>query len=152
MLPLEAKPEAMVTASDYLGQLTERLHHSFHFVRKASDEARQRQKEQYDKRTQLSDYRIGDKVFLDVKVIKDGDSRKFTSKFKGPFRIIKVHNNQTVDIADNSYKIQRVHVNRLKPFYETILWKDDSQELSNEENITNDEVMVQNPLNNTLEM
>ncbi|KZR96189.1 Uncharacterized protein APZ42_009617, partial [Daphnia magna] len=29
----------------------------------------------------------------------------------------------TVDIADNSYKCQRTHVNRLKPLYETMLWK-----------------------------
>ena len=31
----------------------------------------------------------------------------------------------TVDIADNSYNIQRVHVNRLKPLFETMLWKDE---------------------------
>ena len=31
----------------------------------------------------------------------------------------------TVGIADNSYNIQRVHVNRLKPLFETMLWKDE---------------------------
>ena len=39
--------------------------------------------------------------------------------------MIKSYDNMTVDIADNSYNIQRVHVNRLKPLFETMLWKDE---------------------------
>ena len=58
-------------------------------------------------------------------VVKAGDSRKFTSKYRGPFRIIKTYDNKTVDISDNSYNIQRVHVNRLKPLFETMLWHDE---------------------------
>ena len=58
-------------------------------------------------------------------MVKKGDSKKFTSKYKGPFRVIKSYDNMTVDIADNSYNIQRVHVNRLKPLFETMLWKDE---------------------------
>jgi hypothetical protein len=49
--------------------------------------------------------------------------KKFTSKYKGPYRIIKVYANKTVDIADSSYVPQRVHVNRLKPLFETMLWR-----------------------------
>ena len=59
-------------------------------------------------------YKVGDKVLLNVKLVDPGDNKKFTSKFRGPFRIIKVFINCTVDIADSSYKEQSVHVNRLK--------------------------------------
>ena len=69
-------------------------------------------------------YKVGDKVLLNVKLVDPGDNKKFTSKFRGPFRIIKVFINCTVDIADSSYKEQSVHVNRLKTFFETMLWKD----------------------------
>jgi hypothetical protein len=63
---------------------------------------------------------------LDVRVVQKGDNRKFTSKFKGPYRIIKVIKNRTVEIADSSFKAQLEHCNRLKPLYETMLWTDEA--------------------------
>ena len=62
---------------------------------------------------------------LDIRVVEKGNNRKFTSKFQGPFRVIRVYPNRTADITDNTYKIKTVHVNRLKPLYETMLWKDE---------------------------
>ena len=67
-----------------------------------SAKARERQREQYNKRAEEFNYKVGDRVLLDIRVVKTGDSRKFTSKYRGPFRIIKVYSNKTVDIADNS--------------------------------------------------
>ncbi|XP_045023874.1 uncharacterized protein LOC123468657 [Daphnia magna] len=96
---------------------------AFQRVREETEKARNRQREQYNKRAKEKKYVVGDKVLLDIRVVKDGDSRKFTSKYKGPYRVVKVYNNSTVDIADSSYVCQRTHVNRLKPLYETMLWK-----------------------------
>ncbi len=62
-------------------------------------------------------------MLLDIRVVKTGDSKTFTSKYKGPYRIIKVYANKTVDIADSSYVPQRVHVNRVQPLFETMLWR-----------------------------
>ena len=70
-------------------------------------------------------YKVGDRVLLDVRVVNIGDSRKFTSYFRGPFRIAKIFDNRTVEIVDEKYAIQRVHVNRLKPLLETMLWRDE---------------------------
>jgi hypothetical protein len=92
-------------------------------VAEESAKARERQREQYNKRAKEFNYKVGDRVLLDIRVVKTGDSRKFTSKYRGPFRIIKVFSNETVDIADNTYVSQCVHVNRLKPHYETMLWQ-----------------------------
>jgi hypothetical protein len=75
----------------------------------------------------LFDYKLGDRVLLDVRVVQKGDNRKFTSKFLyGPYRIIKVNKNRTVEIADSSFKAQLEHCNRLKPLYETMLWTDEA--------------------------
>jgi hypothetical protein len=104
--------------------LVNNLRYTFQRVKEENKKARARQKEQYDKRAKENRYIVGDKVLLDIVVVKTGDSKKFTSKYKGPFRVIKSYDNMTVDIADNSY-IQRVHVNRLNPLYENILWKDE---------------------------
>lgn len=65
---------------------------------------------------------------LDVKVVRAGENSKFVSKYHRPYRVIKVYGNNTVDIADNSYAVQRVHVNRLKPLFESMLWRDEARE------------------------
>lgn len=123
---LQAVPEKVISQSDYLERLSERLRFSFAKAKEENEKARRRQKEQYDKRAKALEYKIGDKVLLDVRVVANGDSKKFTSKFKGPYRVIRVFKNFTVDIADNSYKIQKVHMNRLKPLLETMLWTDEA--------------------------
>ena len=113
------------TASDYVANLVNRLRYSFQRAREENEKARKRQKEQYDKRAVNLQYKIGDRVLLDVRVVNEGDSRKFTSYFRGPYRVVKVFDNRTVEIADEKYVIQRVHVNRLKPLLETMLWRDE---------------------------
>ena len=72
-------------------------------------------------------YKIGDRVLLDIRVVEKGNNRKFTSKFQGPWRVIRVYSNGTADITDNTYKVKTVHVNRLKPLYETMLWRDEPE-------------------------
>jgi hypothetical protein len=123
---LGAIPKTNISPSDYVGNLVNRLRYTFQRVREESEKARERQREQYNKRAKENKYVVGDRVLLDIVVVQTGDSKKFTSKYKGPFRVIKTYNNKTVDIADNSYNIQRVHVNRLKPLFETMLWKDEA--------------------------
>ncbi len=122
---LSVTPQPIPSASDYIGSMVDRLHFSFHRVREENAKARERQRKQYNARAVVHKYAVGDKVLLSVKVVDKGDNRKFTSKFRGPYRIIKVFNNCTVDIADNSFEEKRVHVNRLKPLFESMLWKDE---------------------------
>ena len=115
-----------VPSANYVDSLLERLRYSFQRAHEYNKKAREQQREQYNKRAKLFNYKPGDRVLLDVRVVKKGDNRKFTSKFKGPYRIIKVNKNRTVEIADSSFKAQLVHCNRLKPLYETMLWTDEA--------------------------
>jgi transposase InsO family protein/phosphotransferase system HPr-like phosphotransfer protein len=123
---LSAVPKTNISLSDYVGNMMNRLRFSFQRVKEENEKAREIQRKQYDKRAKEFKYKVGDKVLLDVVVVKVGDSKKFTSKYKGPFRVIKVYSNKTLDIVDTSYNTQRVHVNRVKPLFETMLWKDES--------------------------
>ena len=122
---LDAVSEPVPSSFDYIGSLVDRLRFSFQRTRDENEKARERQREQYNKRAKLYNYKIGDRVLLDIRVVEKGNNRKFTSKFQGPFRVIRVYPNRTADITDNTYKIKTVHVNRLKPLYETMLWKDE---------------------------
>jgi len=115
-----------VPSANYVDSLLERLRYSFQRAHEYNKKAREQQREQYNKRAKLFNYKPGDRVLLDVRVVQKGDNRKFTSKFKGPYRIIKVNKNRTVEIADSSFKAQLVHCNRLKPLYETMLWTDEA--------------------------
>ena len=122
---LNCEPDILGTPTDYVSQLTERLRVAFQCAKEVNAKAREQQKSQYDKRAKELDYHVGDNVLLDIKVVAKGDSKKFTPKYKGPYKVIKVYDNQTVDIANDVYEIQRVHVNRLKAIYVTMLWGDE---------------------------
>ncbi len=39
--------------------------------------------------------------------------------------MVKVYPNKILDIVDTSYNMQRVHVNRVKPLFDTMLWRDE---------------------------
>lgn len=124
---LDAISEPVPSSSDYIGSLFDRLRFSFQRTREENEKARERQREQYNKRAKLHNYKVGDRVLLDIRVVQKGNSRKFTSKFQGPWRVIRVYPNRTADITDNTYKVKTVHVNRLKPLYETMLWRDEPE-------------------------
>jgi hypothetical protein len=53
-----------------------RLREGFALARKNLLDARMQQKTQYDKRAKESDFRVGDRVLFDVKVIKLRTSKK----------------------------------------------------------------------------
>ena len=60
-----------------------------------------------------------------------------------------MYDNRTVDIAGQTFHSKRAHVKRLKPFYETMLWKDErctpfdppSDNLLNQENLQNEDTL-----------
>ena len=80
---LQADPEPTPKASDCIGNLVNNLRFSFQRARIENEKARAKQKLQYDKKATDLKYSVGDRVLLDVKVVKDGDSRKFTSFYRG---------------------------------------------------------------------
>ena len=83
-LALDLKTDPMGTPDDYISQTLERLRFTFQKVREATANARLQQRDQYNKRASEMNYRRGDKVLLDVRVVKDGEYHKWTSKYKGP--------------------------------------------------------------------
>ncbi|EFX78924.1 hypothetical protein DAPPUDRAFT_320053 [Daphnia pulex] len=52
-------------------------------------------------------------------------SKKLIPRFIGPYRVTKVNSNHTVEIQEYPRKQkQLVHVNRLKPLCESMIWRD----------------------------
>ena len=117
----------IVEPRDYVYQTMKRLHDAFQLVKTNLAKAREEQRAQYDARAQKLEYRVGDKVLLEIKAWKRGTSRKLNPRYRGPYRVKKVNTNSTVEIQECAGKqTQLVHVNRIKPLYETMIWKDES--------------------------
>jgi hypothetical protein len=123
---LRPLPPVIVTPSDYKSQIMKRLHEAFQLVKINLSQAREQQKAQYDKRVKEQKFNVGDKVLLDMRTPLAGISKKLIPRFIGPFRILKVSNNSTVEIQqDVGKQTQLVHVNRIKPLFESMIWKDE---------------------------
>ncbi|KAI9552535.1 hypothetical protein GHT06_020379 [Daphnia sinensis] len=60
---LDASPSIFKSASDYVGNLANRLRYSFQRVREETEKARNRQREQYKKRAKEKKYVVGDKSY-----------------------------------------------------------------------------------------
>ncbi|KAI9550595.1 hypothetical protein GHT06_004910 [Daphnia sinensis] len=104
----------------------QRLHEAFALVKANLTQAREQQRAQYDKRAREQEFNIGDKVLIDVRTPMAGTSKKLIPRFMGPYRVTKINDNHTVEIQECVGKqTQLVHVNRIKPLYESMIWKDE---------------------------
>jgi hypothetical protein len=111
--------------SDYKSQLMKRIHDAFKLVKQSMRESRLQQQKQYNKRAEDLSYEIGDRVLLTMKTPLLKTSKKLIPRFIGPYRITKINSNHTVEIQEFPGKqTQLVHVNRLKPLCESMIWRD----------------------------
>jgi hypothetical protein len=95
LLPL---PSAIVTPSDYKSKIMRRLHEAFQLVKKNLAQGREQQKIQYDKRVKIVEFHVGDKVLLDMRTPIIGVSKKLIPRFVGPYRVLEMCNNSTVEM------------------------------------------------------
>ena len=119
-----AKNKPLITPNDFKSQLLEKLSDAFHRVRENTQLARQQYKTQYDKRAKELDFKPGDRVLLDIKVVPKGHSKKLLSKYQGPFHIVRVFGKGVVTIAANGIE-KKVNVCRLKPLSPGMIWRDE---------------------------
>ena len=102
---LISKQDILVPPNDYKSQTMERLTEGFALAKKNA---------------------VGDKVLLDVRVVLPGTSKKLNPIYQGPYRVLKVNSNHTVEIRSyDGSRIQVTHVNRLKPLLESMIWRDE---------------------------
>lgn len=81
----------------------------------------QRRKEnsklQYDLKAREKQIRVGDRVLLHQPLVRRGRSKKLAKPWIGPYTVIKINSEVNVTIKMGK-RVQKVHVNRLKPFRE----------------------------------
>jgi transposase InsO family protein/predicted aspartyl protease len=129
-LPPGDNPDLEVTA--YVEMLIDRLDTVHELARESMFAASASQKKRYDHRSNPTQYKRGDPVWLHNPARVKGRSPKLQSPWEGPYLIVKV-------LSDIVYQIQRgpqakprvVHHDRLKPYYgEVVQWLKNSEEVN----------------------
>lgn len=108
-------PEFRYTYESYCENLKYRMNKSHEIARENLLNSKFKSKEAYDSKIKRFEYRKNDLVYLENNQSKAGLSKKLTKKFNGPYKIVQVHDRANVSIQIGN-KLNRVHVNRLKPF------------------------------------
>ena len=123
LMPLDLKTSQQITApehsqpdfQDYVNSLHQHLSHVFSTARANSLKAALKRKELLDKTAKLSNFAVGQNVWLKSNVFKPGQCAKWSAKLVGPFKIIKAVGKANFVIQrSGSKKEMLVHADRLK--------------------------------------
>lgn len=110
------KPEFKYTYEDYRDHLKYKLNRSFEIARENIIKSKNQSKKYYDHQIKETNYIVNDMVYVSDKSQKPGISKKLSPNYKGPFKIIKVNDNQTVTIKMNKKNVT-YHKNLIKPYF-----------------------------------
>jgi hypothetical protein len=112
---LHETPSTQYSYDDYVLELKNRLQTAHSVARQKLILAKTKSKEYFDKDSQEFQVNIGDKVLLYDETVRRGRSRKLSAQWIGPYEVIGVDRvNATIK---KGRRAQKVHINRLKPFY-----------------------------------
>lgn len=80
--------------------------------------AGEKQKRNYDLKQFKYNYKVGDLVWLFTPAVKKGRTKKLSSQWTGPFKIIEILSDVVIRIRQKPNSQDKVvHHNRLKPYY-----------------------------------
>jgi transposase InsO family protein len=74
-----------------------------------TEKQRMSEKARYDKHRRPVDIKPGDLVMVEVTIHKKGASSRFMPRRKGPFRVIRVFDNNTIEIRGNNEKTAKLN-------------------------------------------
>lgn len=112
-----AKPEPTYAYDDYVSDLRQKLRFCRDMAHKNLINAKEKSKENYDKKVNVRIFSVGDKILLYDESVRRGKSKKLGQKWIGPYIIIEKCSDVNF-IIKKGKKPYKVHANRIKPFYD----------------------------------
>ena len=104
---------------EYVRNLSDNMEKVHNLAREKLVKTGERQKRNYDLKQSKHNYKVGDQVLLYNSVVKQGHSRKLSSRWTGPYTITEVLSDVVFRIKLNNLTRDKiVHHNRLKPYYD----------------------------------
>lgn len=108
-------PEFHYSYDDYHRNLQLRLNKSFETARNHIIQSKEKSKVYYDNKTKPHNFKIDDMVYILDKSTQKGVNKKLSPNYKGPYKIIQIHDNDTITVEINKKKTATYHANLLKP-------------------------------------
>ena len=110
---LSRNPQPCYNYDDYNFELRKKLQESHKLARDKIIKTKEKAKTNYDKNKHNININVGDKVLT-----KDHTQKgKLSPKWKGPFEVIGIHDNENVSIQRGKREV-KIHKNELKIFSE----------------------------------
>jgi transposase InsO family protein len=108
-------PSPQYNYDDYVTELKNRLQTAHQVAKENLLSSKARSKEHFDRETERLELQVGDRVLLYDETVRRGRSKKLSSQWIGPYEIVAIDKvNVTIK---RGKRVQKVHVNRIKPFY-----------------------------------
>lgn len=111
---LKRKPQPIYNAQLYHQQLRHQLQTSFKYVRSKLSEAKVTSNINYNKHLNERSFKVGQKVLIR----STRRSSKLSEHWKGPYVILELHENKVNATIKMEKSNKKVHLNRLKPYFE----------------------------------
>ena len=88
------------TPSDYVFTMKQKLQETHQLMREFMDVEQERQKSYYDRSKYGLSYKVGEEVLVFNPTVKKGETRKFTSFYRGPYIIVEIINDLNFKVED----------------------------------------------------
>ena len=110
--------EDVETYGDYVDMLKSRIQHAHDVARTHLQKAAEKQKQDYDAKTCLTKFKVGDYVWYRTDISQLATAPKLRVPYEGPYVIVKRLNDLNYVIQLNAKGSKKlVHHNRLKPYF-----------------------------------
>ena len=102
--------------ADYVPNLLYALNKSYEVVKKTSKKARAKRADRFknDRKIRLSDAKQGDLILVNNESQSGAETRAFSNRYTGPYRVLQKYNNKNLLIQDlsNLHNKKIIHVDR----------------------------------------
>ena len=125
VLPMDTllNPKFKYLGDDYVPCMLQRLHHAYSMAQRNLVDARERNKERLNVKTSLPQFKVGDPVFYFDKVVRPGETAKFSLLWKPHYRIVEQTSPVNFRIKDQmTGKHKLVHAENIKLAHPEQIW------------------------------
>ena len=109
--------EIFPNPSDFIYNTKRELQKAHHLMRSHMELEQTLQKTYYDYRAYGPVYHVGEQVLIFFPTVKKGQTKKFTSFYRGPYKILEIINDLNFRVChEETRKVIKVHYDRMKKY------------------------------------
>ena len=119
-MPLQTE-RLSTSISEHRERIVVQLEEAQRLAKQNMERTQQQMKERYDLKAVPNSYKIGQRVWVYTSKTQKGLSKKLLHHWHGPFRIVQKISPVNFKLRNSANRLVAapVHVNRMKPFYDT---------------------------------